>query len=191
VIGGLILSGGASSRMGSPKALLTWQGETFLARLLRLLSELCSPVFIVTGAHDREIRSALPHLSPQLHYNPGHASGQFSSLRFGLSLFPPDTSVIYWPVDFPAVSPETLRELAAHSHADLAKPTYQGQSGHPILLGPAARLALAAASPAANARDVLKTLPAEKFAVQDPACVADVDTMEDYRRLLASGAQSA
>ena len=41
---GLILAAGESRRMGSPKALLQFQGETFLDRLIGLFSRRCSPV---------------------------------------------------------------------------------------------------------------------------------------------------
>ena len=41
---GLILAAGQSSRMGFPKALLEWRGETFLDRLIRLFSGCSSPV---------------------------------------------------------------------------------------------------------------------------------------------------
>ncbi len=50
-IAGLILAGGASRRMGSPKALLRLQDETFLDRLIRLFSGVCEPVVVVVGDH--------------------------------------------------------------------------------------------------------------------------------------------
>ena len=49
VIAGIILAAGASSRMGSPKALLDYRGETFVNRLVRVLSGVCDPVIVVLG----------------------------------------------------------------------------------------------------------------------------------------------
>ena len=50
-VGGLILAGGASTRMGRPKALLCIEGETFMARLVRLLAAAgCDPIAVVVGA---------------------------------------------------------------------------------------------------------------------------------------------
>jgi molybdopterin-guanine dinucleotide biosynthesis protein A len=48
-IAGLILAGGASRRMGTPKALLRFQNETFLDRLIRIFSTVASPVIVVLG----------------------------------------------------------------------------------------------------------------------------------------------
>ncbi len=182
----MILSGGASSRMGRPKALLTWEGEAFLRRLWRILTKHCAPVVIVTGAHDAEIRAALPELTPYLRCNERYEDGQFSSLRFGLSHFPESPGVVYWPVDYPAVAEETVRELLRYEGVGLAKPRFQGKSGHPILLGPEAQAALLAAAATSTARDVLQGIAARKFDVEDRYCMWDVDTPEDYAALLAA-----
>jgi CTP:molybdopterin cytidylyltransferase MocA len=48
-IAGIILSAGASSRMGTPKALLKFHGETFLDRLIRLFSEAGIVPIVVLG----------------------------------------------------------------------------------------------------------------------------------------------
>jgi len=58
VIAGIILAAGASSRMGSPKALLEYRGETFAGRLVRVLSKVCNPVIVVLGYHAAAIRDS-------------------------------------------------------------------------------------------------------------------------------------
>ena len=60
MIAGIILAAGASSRMGSPKALLDYRGETFVGRLARVLSGACDPVIVALGYHAETIRSAVP-----------------------------------------------------------------------------------------------------------------------------------
>ena len=54
MIAGVILAAGASSRMGSPKALLDYRGETFVGRLVRILSPVCDPVIVVLGYHAKK-----------------------------------------------------------------------------------------------------------------------------------------
>ena len=44
---GLILAAGLSRRMGFPKALLEWQGETYLDRQIRLFRAVCAEVLVV------------------------------------------------------------------------------------------------------------------------------------------------
>ncbi len=60
MIAGIILAAGASSRMGSPKALLEYRGETFIQRLVRVLSPVCGRVIVVLGYHAAEIRPGIP-----------------------------------------------------------------------------------------------------------------------------------
>ena len=53
-IGGVVLCGGKSSRMGYPKALLPFGPELMLQRVVRILGELVSPL-VVVAARDQEL----------------------------------------------------------------------------------------------------------------------------------------
>ena len=53
-VGGIILCGGQSKRMGRPKAWLPFHGETMLARIVRLLGEAVSPL-VVVAAPDQDV----------------------------------------------------------------------------------------------------------------------------------------
>lgn len=53
-VGGIVLCGGQSKRMGRPKAWLPFGGETMLARVVRLLSEAISPI-VVVAAPEQEV----------------------------------------------------------------------------------------------------------------------------------------
>src|SRR3954468_22268419 len=46
---GVVLCGGRSSRMGQPKAWLPFAGEVMLPRVVRLLTEVVSPVLVVAA----------------------------------------------------------------------------------------------------------------------------------------------
>lgn len=61
IIGGIILCGGQSSRMGRPKAWLPFGDEIMLPRVVRLLSEAVRPV-VVVAAPDQ----AVPPLPPEV-----------------------------------------------------------------------------------------------------------------------------
>ena len=48
-VGGVILCGGRSSRMGRPKALLPFGEETLLTRMVRILSGVVDPIVVVAA----------------------------------------------------------------------------------------------------------------------------------------------
>ena len=80
---GLILAAGESRRMGSPKALLRYRGQTFLDTLISLFAARCSPVIVVLGANADEIRRGLS-CSAEFVINPDYRTGQTSSMQCGL-----------------------------------------------------------------------------------------------------------
>src|SRR5262245_32305125 len=102
---GLILAAGASRRMGSPKALLELDGDTFLDRLIRAFRPHCSPLIVVLGYHAEAIRSGVRRgHDVEFVVNPHPEQGQLSSLQCGLSSVPGDSAaVIFTPVDYPRI----------------------------------------------------------------------------------------
>ena len=87
MIAAIILAAGASSRMGSPKALLEYRGETFADRLIRVLSGVCDPVIVVTGRHHKAIRAGVRGKACFV-VNPDPDRGQLSSLQRALAEVP-------------------------------------------------------------------------------------------------------
>ena len=76
--------------MGSPKALLRFQDETFLDRLIRIFSPVCDPIIVVVGQHGDQIRSGIERGREVLFAeNPDPERGMLSSLQCGLALVPP------------------------------------------------------------------------------------------------------
>jgi molybdenum cofactor guanylyltransferase len=49
-VGGIVLCGGQSARMGRPKLSLPFGGETLLGRVVRIVGEVVSPVVVVAAA---------------------------------------------------------------------------------------------------------------------------------------------
>lgn len=191
MISALILSGGASTRMGRPKALLPLGKTTFVERLFTLFSHFAAETLILTGAHHREIAEALPGLVPYLVENPRHALGQFSSLQAGLARCREAERILFTPVDFAAIQTETIAALLAAPEHDVVKPRCEGRSGHPVLISRRAADALLAAPMTANAKAILSPLDALYLDVTDRGTIEDTDTPEDYERLLASWGPTA
>lgn len=190
MIAGIILAAGASSRMGRPKALLDYQGETFVGRLVRVLGTSCHPVIVVLGYHAEVLRREVP-ASAQIVVNPDPARGQLSSLQTGLAALPAEADgFAFIPVDCPAVSEATVAKLARafeqrHAETRFVIPRQSGKRGHPVLAARSIVAELLALPPAAEAREVVHAHVerTEYVDVDDAGIFADVDDPEAYRRL--------
>lgn len=190
-IAGLILAGGASRRMGAPKALLKFEGETFLDRMIRLFGEVASPVIVVLGHQSADIRAGIERASEATFaVNPDPERGMLSSLQCGLSALRAEPkAVMFTPVDHPNLQTATLATLAARFEAEQAPvtvPTYHGSHGHPVCIARALVEELLALPPTAMASDVIhkyvdRTVYIE---VPDPAVTSDVDDPKAYASLL-------
>lgn len=189
-IAGLILAGGASKRMGSPKALLTIEGQTFVDRLVGVFRETCSPVVVVLGhAADRIHAGMLRVNEARLAVNADPGRGMLSSLQCGLDEIPGDVeAVIFTPVDYPSIQASTIASLArafAAYRSPVTLPTHQGRRGHPVCISSAVAQQLRALPVNAQARDVIRSFRAQTrwVEVPDPGILTDIDHPEDYQLL--------
>jgi molybdenum cofactor cytidylyltransferase len=193
VIAGIILAAGASSRMGTPKPLLDYRGETFVARLVRVLGGTCSPVIVVLGYHADVIRKQVPEWA-QVVINADPSRGQLSSLQTGLAALPAEADgFAFIPVDSPAVEAGTVARLV-HAFDQRRAPTLfviprqSGRRGHPVLAARSIAAEFLALPPAAEAREVVHAHVdrTEYVEVDDAGIFTDVDDPEAYRRLKGS-----
>lgn len=182
--------------MGSPKALLEYQGELFAARLIRVLSTVCDSVIVALGYNANVIQTRLAGVHPNVTFavNRAPERGQLTSLQTALQLLPPDSDgFAFVPVDCPAVREDTVANVAAQfSRRDaetlLVVPSFHGKHGHPVFATKSVSMELLALSPNETAREVIHAhVPQTVYVeVDDPGILTDVDTPEAYRRLIAS-----
>lgn len=196
-IAGLILAGGASRRMGRPKALLRIGGEAFLDRLIRRFVPLCEPIIVVLGFDAARVRSGLqsPSGAATFTINRDPHRGMLSSLQCGLAELPENTSaVIFTPVDYPSFEGATLARISGafrEGGCDVIIPRYRGANGHPVCVSSLIIGELLALPASAQARDVIrKHRDRTRFVdVDDSGIVADIDTPGDYAKLLNTQAK--
>jgi molybdenum cofactor cytidylyltransferase len=102
--------------MGTPKALLPLDGETFLDRLIRLFSEVAIQPIVVLGHQAAEIRSGiLRSAEATFVVNPDPERGMLSSLQCALRAIPQESeAVMFTPVDHPNLESSTLEKLIRH-----------------------------------------------------------------------------
>jgi CTP:molybdopterin cytidylyltransferase MocA len=134
-VGGLILAAGSGQRFGGPKALAVLDGERLVDRAVRVLAAGgADPVVVVLGAAVVDVPGA-----DAVVVNQDWAAGMGSSLGAGLAspALADCTAVLVCLVDQPGIRATAVRRLLdAHTGgAELAVATYDGQRGHPVLLG--------------------------------------------------------
>jgi molybdenum cofactor cytidylyltransferase len=193
MIAGLILAAGESSRMGTPKATLTYRGCTFLERIVQTLREGgLTRIVVVLGHRAEEIQQQVKMEAAQVVINPAYRFGQTSSLQAGLQSLVADDlhAVLLCLVDHPAVSAETVKRIVAtfrECDAPVVIPTYHGRRGHPVLIGRQLFEELLGLTSDVGADSVVRRYrPASQFVeVEDEGIVIDVDDPESYRRLMA------
>src|ERR1700724_4334507 len=89
LLAAVILSGGASSRMGSPKALLGYQGRPFLEHLLEITVHPKIGVRrVVLGAHAEPIAKNIALAADEIVVNADWEKGQLSSIKAAIRSFP-------------------------------------------------------------------------------------------------------
>jgi molybdenum cofactor cytidylyltransferase len=138
-MGALVLAAGASSRMGSPKALLDWGGESLLAHQLRLLGELpFANVLVMLGHDEAEISGTTSALhDAHVAYNPRPTVGRSSSIRFGAHILREMASILIVNVDQPlsrGLLGDLLGGAVENPAAPILVPVFEGRRGHPVLI---------------------------------------------------------
>lgn len=185
-LAGLLLVGGASSRLGSPKALLPCNGSTLLQLAIDRLNAVCDAgVTVVTGAHQAAIIELLQtnkSLATVIH-NPRWAEGMSSSIGAGIDRLnsQPVKAALIMPVDLPHVSIAdlaSLREVWQNSPQAAVAAAYNGVLGIPAIFPRHWFAVLACLQGDRGARSLLQDHP-DVAAVALPAAAIDIDTAAD------------
>lgn len=191
MISGILLAGGASTRMGRPKGLLEYGGVPFLRAVATAL--LTGGVGELVAVLNPDV-PGLPEVLPadtrvRWVAAPLASAGQLASLRTGLhALSPASEATLVALVDQPAVRPETVAALIQafrETGAPLLLPLREGRRGHPVCFARALYRDLLEAQEQEGARAVIRQHRAllREVVVDDPGIHQDVDSPEDLARL--------
>jgi molybdenum cofactor cytidylyltransferase len=142
MLAAVILSGGASRRMGSPKALVSYQGASFLEHLLSVTRHPAIGVRRVVLGPDADAISQQVALAPdEIVINKDWELGQLSSIHAALRSLPAGTQgMLLCPVDHPLVSAALVDALVRtflETHAPVVLPMFEGRRGHPVIFAAA------------------------------------------------------
>ena len=196
MLAAVILSAGASSRMGRPKALLPYREGTFLEHLIEVTRHPRIGVTrVVLGAGAEVIRAAAKLDPSVVVLNPEWEQGQLSSICAGIrSLDGIEVDgMILCPVDHPLVSAHLVSELVERfyrEHKSIVVPTYKLRRGHPAIFSKALFAELLAAPLDMGARAVVWAHAADVLEVptEEEGVVLNLNDPDMLKRAMEGGA---
>jgi molybdenum cofactor cytidylyltransferase len=191
MLAAVILSGGASSRMGSPKALLAYQGRPFLEHLLEVTAHRQIGVRrVVLGAHAEPIAKAIDLKPDEIVINEDWEKGQLTSIQAALRSLPPGTDgILLCLIDHPLISADLVQELIElfyKSGRPIVLPLYQGRRGHPVIFSAAVYEELLHAPLETGARAVVwgHSAEIEELRTNEEGCVLNLNDPDTVKKAL-------
>jgi molybdenum cofactor cytidylyltransferase len=190
----LILAAGESRRLGRPKQLLTFQGETLIRRIARRASESkASMVLVVLGHQAESVQKELTGLDKlRTIHNPDYQLGMGTSIRTGVQALASHAAVLISVCDQPHLTTAIFDQLIARlpeSPAGIVCSRYTGSThdslptvhGVPAIFTREHYAALTALPDDAGAKSLLSENDVDSIDFTDGAL--DIDTLEDLANI--------
>ena len=193
MLAAVILSGGASSRMGAPKALLPYQGRPFLEHLLEVTKHpRIGARRVVLGAHAEAIGKTITLNPEEVVLNEEWEKGQVSSIQAALRSLPAGTDgILLCLVDHPLISSTLVDGLIQHfyeTRAAVVLPVFEGRRGHPVIFSATLYAELERAPMDVGARSVVWAHKTEvsEYVTAEEGCVVNLNDPDTFARITRS-----
>lgn len=191
-VAAIVLAAGQGSRMGGRKLLLPIGDFTVVELTVQsLLSVPVKDLVVVTGFYGVAIEHQLREFPVRFAFNPDPSSDMAESIRCGLKVVNPADfeAFLVMPADMPLVLPETVRTLVASlldSDKSIAVPVFRNRRGHPVVFRSNLYERVLTFRSPQGIRPLVHGDPSRVLLVEvdDEGVVADLDSWDDYRRLL-------
>ena len=182
----VLLAAGGSTRMGTPKLLLPYQGQPLIRRAAETaIAAGCDPVVVVLGSRVEETRGALEGLDVVIVENTEWEQGMGTSIRAGISgaeILGCEGAILAL-ADQPLVSAEVLRRLV-EEHEETGRPIiaseYAETVGVPAFFTREFFPKLMALLPSEGCKAVILAHLDQSIRITCPEAETDIDTPEDY-----------
>jgi len=188
----VILAAGSSSRMGKPKQLLDFNGQTLLNIVIReSLKTKFRPVVVVLGAYAAEIKQASTNQEVIYSFNEDWENGMSSSISFGLKVAlennPKIENVILTVADQVHISSDIFEELQSkqeQSKKNIVASAYSQTTGTPTLFNKKYFDNLLVLSGSNGAKSLIKQYVDDTTTIPFELGNIDIDTETDYNNLI-------
>ena len=173
-IDAILLTAGASKRLGEPKALVDIHGESLIQILIRKLKQKKLRIIIVTRA---ELFNEMEKLGEKVVINTHPESGRTGSIQCGIKELESDRCLIV-PVARPGFSNETIEKLINLEKTSC--PSKNGRGGHPVVLSKEDCEKILSSNPSTPLRDIINPV---KIEVDDEFLHLNIDSPNDLEKL--------
>jgi len=192
-VGAVILAAGGSSRLGEPKQLLNFRGETLVRRAVRAAEEArCASVVVVVGEAAHAIQDELRQTSAVTVQNPDWQRGLGTSIQRGLEHLietaPAIDAALLLTCDQPLVNASTIAALIAEkdkTRKPMVASSYANTLGIPALFDRSCFDDLLALPDNSGAKALIAARPNDVASIAFDDGAIDIDTPADFQRLIA------
>lgn len=191
-IGIIILAAGASVRLGKPKQLLKFQGQTLIRRAAQTaLATKSQKVAVVLGANFHWIKKEIEDLPVEIVINENWQSGMSSSVKTGLGklleIEPNLSAVVIQLCDQPLINSAVLNQIIKkyqRTKTKIVAAEYAGTVGVPALFADTVFSELLNLTAQNGAKKIIEKHLSAVEKVYIPEAEIDIDTQPDYEKLL-------
>lgn len=185
----LILAAGNSSRLGSPKQLVEFEGKTLIEKTTEIALSISEKVLIVLGGNSELILPKLERFEDTIStmINPDWQEGMGTSIRTGVEKLRENSDLILILLsDQPFISKVLLQKMLqtyANSQNPIVSCVYNSTLGVPILFEQSVFSELQKLSGDKGAKSFLHLYKNKISTVDFPEGIIDIDTLEDVENL--------
>jgi molybdenum cofactor cytidylyltransferase len=188
----IILAAGNSSRLGEPKQLLSWQNNSLIRNVVEQSQKIPQAItMVVTGASADLIENELAGQHVFTRHNAAWSTGMASSIKTGVSelllLYPSLDAVLIMVCDQPFLKSSIIHSLIEEyirTGKNIIASAYNNTLGTPVLFSRKYFTDLLQLQGQEGAKKIIITHPEDVSSIYFPSGEIDIDTKEDYNKLL-------
>ena len=184
----IVLAAGLSTRMGTQKLLLPFEGKTIIEKVVENI--LWSGIYrikVVLGSDRTDISGALKRMPVEFVMNENYQEGMHTSVISGVKALPVDAlAVLIFLGDQPFIPLSVTKKVInawGNSEKGIVIPLFEGKRGHPPLYDLKYRNEIIHLNPDQGLRSVAQNFPDDICEMETfcPEIVRDIDTDNDYQ----------